>query len=84
LWVLRLKLPSAPSKNSTLFEYQTNATSAQEILGLFFLQKPKEVFISTQGSKWTHSILLSLNNKKTNCCFQKTFLFQKMDFKAKV
>jgi hypothetical protein len=39
LWVLRLKLPSAPSKNSTLFEYQTNATSAQEFLGLFFLQK---------------------------------------------
>jgi hypothetical protein len=35
--VLRLKLPSAPSKNSTLFEYQTNATSAQETLGLFFL-----------------------------------------------
>jgi hypothetical protein len=39
LWVLRLKLPSVPSKNSTLFEYQTNATSAQETLGLFFLQK---------------------------------------------
>jgi hypothetical protein len=55
-WVLRLKLPSAPSKNSTHFEYQTNATPAQEFLGLFFYKNPEEVFISTQGSLWIHSI----------------------------